>query len=63
MGLSNIEGAEMLNRIFKAVHKASVGSDFEHYFSNISQKNVPYSPTVDEAKRDYRSALRARFYS
>lgn len=51
----------MLNRFFRAVHKASIGSDFEHYFSSVSQKNGPYSPTVDEAKRDYRSALRARF--
>ena len=50
----------MLNRFFKAVHKASVGSDFEHYFSAISLKNAPYSPTAEEAKRDYRSALRAR---
>ena len=51
----------MLNRFFKALHKASVGSDFEHYFSSVSRKNAPYTPNVDEAKRDYRSALRARF--
>ena len=51
----------MLNKFFKAVHRANIGSDFEHYFNSISQKNVPFSPTVDEAKRDYRSAIRARF--
>ena len=53
----------MLNRFLKVVHKTSVGSDFEHYFSSVSLKNCPYSPTIDEAKRDYRSALRTRFYS
>ncbi len=52
---------EMLNRFFKVVHKASVGSDFEHYFSSVSQKNGSYPPTLDEAKKDYRSAIRARF--
>lgn len=51
----------MLNKFFKAVHKASVGSDFEHYFSSLSQRGGPYSPTLEEAKKDYRSALRARF--
>ena len=51
----------MLNKFFKAVRKANIGSDFEHYFSNISQKNGSYSPTLEEAKKDYRSALRARF--
>ena len=50
----------MLNRFFKAVHKANIGSDFEHYFNSVSQKNGTYSPSFDEAKRDYRSALRAR---
>ena len=51
----------MLNRFFKAIHKANIGSDFEQYFSSVSQKNVPYAPTLEEAKRDYRSAQRARF--
>ena len=51
----------MLNRFFKALHKASVGSDFEDYFNSIGHKNDPHSPSVDEARRDYRSALRARY--
>lgn len=51
----------MMNRFLKAVHKASVGSDFDQYFSSVSRKNFPYSPSVEEAKRDYRSAIRARF--
>ena len=51
----------MLNKFFKAVHRVSVGSDFEHYFSSVSQKNGAYSPSIDEAKRDYRSAVRPRF--
>ncbi len=51
----------MLNKFFKAIHKANIGSDFEYYFSSVSQKNAPYAPTLEEAKRDYRSALRARF--
>lgn len=51
----------MLNRFFKAIHKANIGSDFEHYFSSVSQGNAPYAPTHEEAKRDYRSALRAKF--
>ena len=49
----------MLNRLFRAVQKASIGSDFDHYFNSVIQKNAPHSPTVDEAKRDYRSAVRA----
>ena len=51
----------MLNRFFKAVHKASVGSDFQHYFNSINLKNSPYSPTADEAKKDYKSVVRSRF--
>ena len=51
----------MLNKFFKAIHKANIGSDFEHYFSSVSLKNVPYAPNLEEAKRDYRSALRAKF--
>ena len=50
----------MLNRFFKAIHRANIGSDFEHYFSSVGQKNTQYAPSFDEAKRDYRSALRAR---
>ena len=50
----------MLNRFFKVLHKASFGSDFEHYFSSVSGKS-PYSPTIEEAKRDYRSAVRGKF--
>ena len=45
----------MLNRFFKAVHKAGKGSDFERYFSSVAL-NAPYAPSADEAKRDYRSA-------
>ena len=50
----------MLNRFFKTVHKAGVGSDFERYFNSVALKNAPYGPTADEAKRDYRSS-RPRF--
>jgi len=46
----------MVNKFIRAVCKASFGSDFERYFSKVSLKNAPYSPTADEAKRDYRSA-------
>ncbi len=53
--------ADMLNRFFEVVRRANFGSDFQEYFKDVSRKNGPYSPTVDEAKRDYRSALRARF--
>ena len=51
----------MLNRFFKAVHSPRFGSDFEHYFQSVSQKNGQYSPTFEEAKRDYRAAVRPRF--
>ncbi len=51
----------MMSRFFKAMHKVRFGSDFEHYFSNVGQKNAPYAPTIDEAKRDYRSAVRPKF--
>ena len=50
----------MMSRFFKAIHKVSFGSDFEHYFSSVRQKNSPYAPSIDEAKRDYRSAFRGK---
>ena len=56
-----LKEAEMVGKFVKAVRKASFGSDFEHYFSRVSLKNAPYSPTAEEAKRDYRSAFRGKF--
>ena len=53
----------MMNRFLKAVRKASVGSDFDRYFSTVSLKNFPYSPSFEEARRDYRSVSRTWLYS
>ena len=50
----------LVNKFLKAVYKASFGSDFEHYYRRV-RKNSPYSPTVDEAKKDYRSTFHGRF--
>ena len=50
----------MFNRVINAVKRAGNGSAFDAYFGSVYGKGLSGVPTHDEAKRDYREAMRQR---
>lgn len=50
----------MLHRIIEAMRESTATSGFEGYLRSLSARRVSGGPTVNEARRDYRAALKRR---
>ncbi len=53
-------GGEMFHRLIEAMRESTATSGFEGYLRSLSAHRVSGGPTVNEARRDYRAALRRR---
>ncbi len=50
----------MFHRLIEAMRESTATSGFEGYLRSLSARRVSGGPTVSEARRDYRDALRRR---
>lgn len=48
----------MLNRFIESIRHLNHVSGFEGYLMNVHRKGFAGEPTVEEARRDYQSAVR-----
>ena len=48
----------MLSKFISTVSRVGRGSDFDIYVKNLNRNGISGGPTADEAKRDYRNAIR-----
>ena len=51
---------EMFNRFIKAMRETTAPSGFENYLRSLGARRTVGGPTIDEARRDYRSAMKRR---
>lgn len=50
----------MLHRLIEAMRESTAASGFEGYLRSLSARRVSGGPTVNEARRDYRDAMKRR---
>jgi hypothetical protein len=51
---------EMFNRFIEAMRETTAPSGFENYLRSLGASRKFGGPTIDEARRDYRSAMKRR---
>ena len=54
------KGGKMLHRLIEAMRESTATSGFEGYLRSLGARRVSGGPTVNEARKDYRAALRRR---
>ncbi len=50
----------MFNRFIEAMRETTAPSGFENYLRSLGARRSVGGPTIDEARRDYRSAMKRR---
>jgi hypothetical protein len=50
----------MFHKFITAMRESTGSSEFEHYLRSLGGRQIAGGPTVDEARRDYRSIMRRR---
>ena len=50
----------MFHKFITAMRESTGSSEFEHYLRSLGASRTVGGPTVDEARRDYRSIMRRR---
>jgi hypothetical protein len=51
----------MFNKISRVFRTGGVTTGFEAYLNNVRRQTGQYGPTMDEAKKDYKSMSSRRF--
>ena len=50
----------MFNKFIEAMRETTAPSGFENYLRSLGARRTVGGPTIDEARRDYRSVMRRR---
>ncbi len=50
----------MFHKFIEAMRETTAPAGFEGYMRSLGARRINGGPTIDEARRDYRSAIRRR---